>query len=109
MVSYCQDGSFTYQRGGRDPFWPWVTKDGKFIQGEGGFWNLEDVVLEGIIWDPQGGSVAMMNGLILRRGDRIGRFEVLTIGKEEVILLSGEKRYTLRLVVPEQEQGEGVP
>ena len=74
VVSYGADEPFVYQKGGRDPFSPLVTREGKFIQGEGGGVALEDVVLEGIVWDPRGESMAMMNGRIVRKGDRIGRF-----------------------------------
>ena len=77
------------------------------IQGEGGFSSLEDVVLEGIIWDQKGGSFAMMSGRILRKADRIGRFEVLAIGKDEVTLKAGAETYTLRLEKPEA--GEEMP
>ena len=77
------------------------------IQGEGGFGSLEDVVLEGIIWDPKGDSVAMMNGRILRRGDRIGRFEIVTITKDVVTLKAGEETFTLRFQKPEL--GEETP
>ena len=107
VVSYAEEEPFVYQRSGRDPFLPWVTNEGKLIQGEGGFSSLEDVVLEGIIWDPKGGSFAMMSGRILRKGDRIGRFEVLAIGKDVVTLKAGEEAYTLRLEKPEV--GEEMP
>lgn len=106
VVSYAEE-PFVYQRSGRDPFLPWVTNEGKLIQGEGGFSSLEDVVLEGIIWDEKGASFAMMSGRILRKGDRIGRFEVLAIGKENVTLKAGEETYTLRLEKPEV--GEEMP
>ena len=101
VVSYGKDGPFVYQKGGRDPFLPWVTPDGKLIQGAGGFGNLEDVVLEGIIFDAQGGSFAMMNGRIVRQGDQVGRFEVVAIGREAVTLEAEGQRYTLRLKMPE--------
>ena len=107
--TYAEEETFIYQRSGRDPFWPWVTKDGKFIQGGGGSGSLEEVVLEGIIWDPRGDSLAMMNGKILRRGGRIGRFVIVAIGKEEVTLEAEGERYTLRLLVPESGEGEGEP
>ena len=107
VVSYAEDEPFVYQRSGRDPFLPWVTPEGKLIRWEGTFGNLEDVVLEGIIWDHKGDSVAMMNGRILRRGDRIGRFEIGTITKDEVTLKAGEETYTLRFEKPEL--GEETP
>ena len=107
VVSYGTDEPFVYQKGGRDPFSPLVTKEGKFIQGEGGGVALEDVVLEGIVWDPRGEAMAMMNGRIVRKGDHIGRFEVIAIGQEKVTLRSGENRYTLHLKLPEL--GEGSP
>ena len=107
VVLYAEDEPFVYQRSSRDPFMPWVTPEGKLIRWEGVFGNLEDVVLEGILWDPKGGSVAMMNGRIVHRGDRIGRFEVGTITKDEVTLKAGEEVYTLRFEKPEL--GEETP
>ena len=100
VVSYAEEEPFVYQRNSRDPFVPWVTPEGKLIRWEGAFGNLEDVVLEGILWDPEGGSVAMMNGRIVHRGERIGRFEVGTITKDEVTLKAGEEVYTLRFEKP---------
>lgn len=104
-----EEGRFVYQRSGRDPFLPWVTKEGKYVQWEGGFGSLEDVVLEGILWDPRGNSLAMMSGKILRRGERIGRFVIVAIGKEEVTLEAEGELFTLRLLVPESGEGEGTP
>ena len=88
--------NFVYEKRGRDPFRPLITDDGKLVQGFDGI-SLEDIDLEGIIWDPQGGSVAMINGMILRRGDRIGDFEIVKIEKDRITLKSGSEQRLLKL------------
>ena len=47
----------------------------------------------------------MMNGMIVRQGDKIGRFEVLSIEEEKVTLKSGEELFTLRLPIPDLREG----
>ena len=88
--------NFVYEKKGRDPFRPLITDDGKLVQGFDGI-SLEDIYLEGIIWDPQGDSIAMINGMILRRGDRIGDFEIIKIEKDRITLKSGNEQRLLKL------------
>ena len=88
--------NYTYERKGRDPFWPLVTASGKVLQGFD-VATLEDIYLEGIIWDSQGGSIAMINGMILRKGDRIGDFEILKIEENSVLLQSEGGHHLLTL------------
>jgi len=93
---------FVYEKASRDPFWPLVTEDGRLIQGFSGV-SLEDIYLEGIVWDPDGGSVAMVNGMILKEGDQIGDFKILKIENDRIQLdANGEQRY-LKLQIDEME------
>ena len=107
VVSYSQaEEAFIYPKGGRDPFLPWVSPDGKFLQGEGGVGSLDDGMLEGIIWDPERGSMAILNGEVIRQGGHIGEFEVIAIRQQELVLQSGDRRVTFRLKVPRVEAPE---
>ncbi|MBI4437214.1 MAG: hypothetical protein HY590_07380 [Candidatus Omnitrophica bacterium] len=89
-------GNYVYEKKGRDPFWPLVTESGKVLQGFD-VATLEDIYLEGIIWDSKGDSIAMINGMILRKGDRIGDFEILKIEEDRVILQSANGHHLLTL------------
>ena len=87
---------FVYKKKDRDPFWPLVTEDGKLVEGFD-LMTLENVYLEGIVWDPEGDSVVMVNGMVLRKGDRIGAFEIQKIEKNRVTLRSGDEQQYLNL------------
>ena len=87
---------FVYKKNKRDPFLPLVTEDGKLLQAFGGV-ALEDVYLEGIIWDPEGGSIAMINGMILRQGETLGDFKILKIQKDQVVLQAEDGNHFLKL------------
>lgn len=91
-----QAEEFVYKKKDRDPFWPLVTEDGKLVEGFD-LMTLENVYLEGIVWDPEGDSVVMVNGMVLRKGDRIGAFEILKIEKSRVTLRSGDDQRYLNL------------
>lgn len=95
---YAAGGDFVYDsRGNRDPFVPLVTKGGIYI----GSWqtqNLEEeIVLGGIIYDPAGGSMAIINGMIVKEDEHILNFKVLEIGKERIILLKGDEEIIVNL------------
>lgn len=87
---------FTYDsRGRRDPFAP-------LIRGKG---ETEEVPvakafgqfrLEGIIYDP-GGSLAVINGKVLREGDVITGYKVRQIQKTSVSLSKEGESFTLNL------------
>jgi len=85
---------FTYDdHNKRDPFIPLVTKDGKIMPGAKTDSEIEteQIVLEGIIWDPQGNSVAIMNGKLVKEQERVFDFQVLKIKQTGVILQKGGK------------------
>lgn len=55
----------------------------------------EEVVLQGILWDPRAPTV-ILNNCVMGVGDRTGRWEVREIRKDQVILSDGVSTRTLR-------------
>jgi hypothetical protein len=98
-TAVCQDeGGFKYDsKSKRDPFIPLVgaaanTRDGlEFIE------TVDDVKLEGIIWAPRSGSVAILNGIEMSEGDRVGPVYVYEIDKNKVLLTIHDIEYVLIL------------
>ncbi len=72
--------------GRRDPFIPLVTPEGRLIQpalsrGEG------DVRLEGLIYDENGSSLAIINGAVAGVGDSVRGYRVIKIAENKVTLM----------------------
>ncbi|MBI4431026.1 MAG: hypothetical protein HY587_04885 [Candidatus Omnitrophica bacterium] len=59
--------------------------------------SVEGVKLEGIIFDPLQGSLAIVNGEIYRISDFIGGFEIKEIGSNFVKIAKGDILYTIKL------------
>lgn len=92
------EAPFIYKSGGRkDPFVPLVTKDGKLMVTYGVISSIDDVVLEGIIYDPKAESIVVLNGLILKENDQIGSVRVERIEEDRVILIYQNEKYTFKL------------
>lgn len=81
----------------KDPFVPLVSKDGKLMIGFGVLDSINDVILEGIIYDPERESIVVLNGLILKENDRVGRIKVERIERDSVILSFENEEYTFKL------------
>ena len=100
-VNLCasEEGSFLYVAGeNRDPFKPLITKDGKISFGYGDVKSIQDLKLEGIVFDPAGESVAIINDSVLKVNGMIGTIKVVDIKYNEVVLLFQEKEHIMRLV-----------
>lgn len=84
---------FTYDaKGKRDPFVPLVSEGGVYISDAYGISGIKDIRLEGIVWDEAKGSIAIINGEIVREGQKIGAAEILRIEKDTVIFnIDGEE------------------
>jgi len=93
-----EDSVFKYEpSANRDPFIPLVTKDGKLTVVYGTLNSINDVILEGILYDATGKSVVIMNDMVLKEGAKVGSIEVKKIEKYKVILSFEGKEYTLKL------------
>lgn len=90
--------SFTYESADkRDPFIPLVTKDGKLRITYGTLNSIDDVVLEGILYDADGGSIVVINDMVLNEGTRIGEIQVREINKDNVVLSFKGEDHTFKL------------
>lgn len=86
-------GDFIYQpQGKRNPFIPLVSKDGRLLrldkEEEKG---KTDLMVDGIIYDKQGVSYALVNGRVAAIGDYSGEYRVLKIEDDRVIFLKGDQ------------------
>ncbi|MBN1493922.1 MAG: general secretion pathway protein GspB [Candidatus Omnitrophica bacterium] len=87
--------SISYDEGGhRDPFRPLIGKDIELTQVTY-LKSVDDLMIEGILVDPDKGSVAIINGQVLREGNFIGGFRIDTIENNKVIFSRDDKTYTI--------------
>ncbi len=98
LFSSAVRGDFVYNsQENRDPFIPLATKEGVPI----GSWQTpdlaEEIVLEGIVWDSQGNSLAIVNGIVVKEGDRFFNLKVLEIKKKGIKLLKENKELIINL------------
>lgn len=92
------DAPFTYRnRGKKDPFIPLVSADGKLMVTYSGVKSVNDIVLEGIIYDPDRGSIVILNGSILKEDDQMGSIKVKRIEESRVILIFENEEHILKL------------
>lgn len=80
--------SFSYDaKGKRNPFIPLVGSDGRLIRLEKEEESKSDLSVEGIIFDKQGRSYALVNGSVAEIGDMIGEYQVLKILEDKVTFI----------------------
>ncbi len=87
-------GEIRYDSGGRrDPF--------KALIGPGGTLtyksNPSDLNIEGIIYDPKGTSLVLLNGEFYRQGETVKQSKIISIMKDRVILSHEEEERVLWL------------
>jgi hypothetical protein len=89
---------FVYDaKGHRDPFIALV-RDGKLIGTQKGApLDTSKPVLYGILWDPHGQSMAMLNDTEVKVGDTVGIYQVLEIRKDAVVLSAGGDPVVLQI------------
>ena len=89
---------FRYDSGGRrDPFMPLV-RDGRLVAaGPGVRLEQSKPVLYGILWDPTGHSIALINDAEVKQGDRVGDYEVKEIQHDAVVLDDGGEPVVLTI------------
>jgi hypothetical protein len=87
------EGPFKYDsKGKRDPFVPLVSETGVSISDIYGISSIKDIRLEGIVWDDKGGSIAIINGEIIKEGEVLGVLKLLKIQKDGVVFdIDGEE------------------
>jgi hypothetical protein len=79
---------YTYNsQGKRNPFIALVTPDGRLLKLEDEAPKNVTLTIEGIIYDKNGNSYALVSGEVLKVGDEINTFQVLKIEKTKVVLI----------------------
>lgn len=74
-------------KGKRNPFIPLVTSDGKLLKLDTNGENNKGFSLEGIIFDKNGVSYAIVNGLVVKAGDSVGDFKILKIMINKILII----------------------
>ncbi len=97
-------------KGKRDPFVPLV-RDGRAIAaGEtlllSGPVDASLPLLGGILWDPTGRSIVLLNGKETMVGDVVGGYRVAEIHEDQVVLEGEGRRVTLRITFEESVKSE---
>ncbi len=94
IISNCAfaEEGFKYDaKSRRDPFIPLISETGGYASDAYEASAIEDIRLEGIVWDDAKGSIAIINGEIAKEGDSLGSVKILKIDKDSVIFgVNGE-------------------
>jgi type II secretory pathway component PulC len=85
----------------RNPFIPLVTPDGRLIQLESEK-TSSGLSLEGIIYDANGVSYALINGEVTKIGDAVGDYQVLKVEKDKVVLIKDGQPF--EIVIKKEEE-----
>ena len=81
----------------RDPFLPLVTAEGKIAAAYSAIESINDVKIQGIAFDPDGDSVVIINGLVLKNKDKFDNIEVILIEPNKVTLLFNEQEHVIQI------------
>ena len=85
--SFAQE-QFVYDaKNKRNPFIPLVTPEGRLLTLEQDEKAMNSLLVEGIIYDKNGLSYAVVNGEVIKVGDGINNYQVLRIEKNRVIFI----------------------
>lgn len=89
----------------RDPFFPLVDADGVIRKGI----SASGLLVEGIIFDPIEGSMALINGELYKEGDHVGGANVIRIFHDRVIFSQDDEEKTIWIreeIVEEKSKSE---
>ncbi len=97
VFSFAQEAAYVYDSGGRrDPFTPLITPDGRLVQIETKLHSGE-LRLEGIIFDKNGASFAIINGSVVSAGESVDDIKVTKILEDKIIFEKGGKVFEQEL------------
>lgn len=91
--------SFRYDaRGQRDPFRPLI-QDGRIVglTGRSSSVETDQPVLYGILWDPGGNSIALINDTEVKVGDTVNGYRVTEIRQDAVVVTNGGEPVVLQI------------
>jgi len=97
IIAGAQDQYVYESKGKRDPFIALVTSDGRLLKLDVSEEVKGDLNLEGIIYDKNGVSFAIVNGGVVKIGDIVGDNQVLKIEKDKIIFIKDGATFDLEL------------
>lgn len=94
--SFAEDDFLYNSKGRRNPFIPLVTPDGRILRldtqdSESG------LNLEGIIYDANSESYAIINSMIVRKGDFVGGYQIIDIQENKIIISKDNQNSEIEL------------
>ncbi len=90
--------SYEYEsHGRRDPFVPLIGQDKAMAAGLSDVTSVEDIKLEGIAIRADGKKTAIMNGEIVKEGDKIGEVEIKKVYYKSIVFLISGKEFKVSL------------
>jgi len=96
LVSVAAAEQYTYKyEGKRDPFIPLISPTGYLINLEPE--NNATLRLEGVMYDPQGDSMAIINGQLVRVGENVGDAVVSSIEPNKVTVIKDNQKVEIEL------------
>ena len=96
FVSAVSAEQYTYKyEGKRDPFIPLISSTGYLINLEPE--NNATLRLEGVMYDPQGDSMAIINGALVRVGENVGDAVVSSIEPNKVTVIKDNQKVEIEL------------
>ncbi|MBM3254745.1 MAG: hypothetical protein FJZ08_00360 [Candidatus Omnitrophica bacterium] len=99
----CQE-QIKYDAGSRrDPFIPLVTPDGRLLNLDAEREEKSSLLLEGIIYDKFGISYAVVNGMVVKIGDKISDYQVLKIDANKAVFIKDGETQEIILKKEEEE------
>lgn len=84
--------------GRRDPFVPLVGMDRPAVSKLEDATSIADIKVEGIVSRSGGKMAAILNGQIVKEGDRFGDIEIKKISKKAVTIVMGAKNHDIMLI-----------
>lgn len=102
-VSEDLDVEFVYNANGLpDPFVPLITDKMAVKPGLVGIESIEDIQLEGIVWDPTKESMVILNGMIVRENEEVNNIKLIEIKPTSIRIMIENEVYTIELIKDEE-------
>ena len=98
VLGFAEEEAYVYDsRGKRDPFIPLVGVAVTTVSSLDDVMSIEDVKLQGVASNAAGVQVAIINGEMIKEGEKSGRVTLKKIAKEKITILIDEESYEISL------------
>lgn len=96
LTLQAQEEGYVYKyQGKRDPFVPLISSSGYLLNFEPE--NKSSFILEGILYDSNGDSIAIINGELVRVGESIGNAVITRIEPNKITLIKDNEKVEIEL------------